>query len=288
MAKSKKKKGKLPGFAKQWENISRVRTRFRKQQGWLKWDHGDNGEKVIRSTQSLKYNAETLSAIFLVHGLRKFNVTTLRNEVKELFQTVGYVPEKPDEVDDDGGDLKKLYYFALRRCQDDKTVQELFRIIRRLKRGVALPELNQGEDSEAEDDEDNEGEEEEEEEEKEEDEELEADGEGHENGEEEKESFTDDKEVDPDPPLRQSLKRPAAAKAAPADKTRTKPLIAMPPPPKPNPKRKVKETEPEFEFPEIKPNPLASGSGRSEARVELDWASAEIQRLEAELGVLPG
>ena len=127
-----------------------MRTRFRKQQGWLKWDHGDRGEKVIRSTKSLKYNAETLSAIFLVYGLRKFNVKTLRKEaiavnvnytysaeplqknsgverksesicilkVKELFQTVGYVPEKPDEVDDDGGDLKKLYFFALRRCQD--------------------------------------------------------------------------------------------------------------------------------------------------------------------------
>ena len=106
-----------------------------------------------------------------------------------------------------------------------------------------------------------------------------------ENAEEEKEAFVDDKEVDPDHPLQQSFKRPAAA---PADKGKPKPLIAMPPPPKPNPKRKVKETEPEFEFPEIKPNPLASGSGRSEARKELDRASAEIQRLEAALGVLPG
>lgn len=35
-----------------------------------------------------------------------------------LFQIVGYIPERADQVDDDGGDLKKLYGFALRRCQD--------------------------------------------------------------------------------------------------------------------------------------------------------------------------
>lgn len=79
MAKSKKRKP-LPGYAKQWETISRVRTRFRKQQGWLKWDHSDEGEKVIRSTKSLQYNAEIISAILLVSGLQKFTVKTLRAE----------------------------------------------------------------------------------------------------------------------------------------------------------------------------------------------------------------
>ncbi|CAE7469940.1 unnamed protein product, partial [Symbiodinium microadriaticum] len=118
MAKSKKKKHELPGFAQQWEKISRVRTRFRKQQGWLRWDHDDEGEKVIASTKSLQYNAEIISAILLVNGLQKFTVKTLRKEVRELFKIVGYIPEKADQVDGDGGDLKKLCNFAHRRCQD--------------------------------------------------------------------------------------------------------------------------------------------------------------------------
>ena len=187
----------------------------------------------------------------------------------------------------------------------DKSVRELFKIIRRLKRGVAVPVVNQEEDSEAEDDESNEVEDEEDEEEDEEQqgqeeddkkkdyreknkkkdvEEPEADEEGHENGEEEQEGFMNDHEVEPDPP--QSFKRPAAAKAVPAER---KPLIPLPPPPKTlKKKRKEKESKPEFEFPEIKPNPLAAGSGRSEVRKELDTASEEIAKLEKALGLLPG
>ena len=158
-------------------------------------------------------------------------------------------------------------------------------MIRQLKNGEVVRKPSVGEESQDEDD--NAEEQEEEEEEEGEDEDCEAsakacegtsgDVETNEGGEEEEKTHDPIVEASP-------LKKPATSAVAPKSK-----LIPLPPPPAPPPARarnKSKESTPEPEpFPEILPNPDAAGSGRCEAQKELDDATAEIRRLEAELGL---
>ncbi|CAE7206141.1 unnamed protein product, partial [Symbiodinium necroappetens] len=71
------KKKKLFGFAAEWENIPRVRARFRRQTAWLKLSKNDEGDDVVRSTKTLSMNAE----------------------VSALFEKVGYIPESGKECE---------------------------------------------------------------------------------------------------------------------------------------------------------------------------------------------
>eukprot|EP00439_Symbiodinium_sp_Y106_P026858 s3013_g3.t1 len=251
------KKKKLLGFAAEWENIPRVRARFRKQTTWLKIACNDDGEELVRSQKTLLMNAE----------------------VKSLFEKVGYIPESTKEVENAGANLKGLLTFA------EKIIRKMFKMIRQLKNGEVVRKPSVGEESQDEDD--NAEEQEEKEEEEGEDEDCEAsakacegtsgDVETNEGGEEEEKTHDPIVEASP-------LKKPATSAVAPKSK-----LIPLPPPPAPPPARarnKSKESTPEPEpFPEILPNPDAAGSGRCEAQKELDDATAEIRRLEAELGL---
>ncbi|CAE7195079.1 unnamed protein product, partial [Symbiodinium sp. CCMP2456] len=209
--------------------------------------------------------------------------------VLALFQKVGYIPESGKESETAGTNLKTLLGFAVRREQDDKNIRKMFNMIRKLKKGEVVRKPFVGEESE--DTEDN-AEEQEEEEEEEEDEMEEngasekacakgtegdeADDTTKEGGEEEKK--TNDPIVEPSP-----AKKPATASAAPKKQPK---LIPLPAPPAPGRnKGKASTPEPENSFPEIAPHPDAAGSGRSQAQKELDDATAEIRRLENELGV---
>lgn len=77
------RKKKLFGFAAEWENIPRVRARFRKQTAWIKIAKNDEGDDVVRSTKTLSMNAEVICAMLYVKGISKVPVAPLRKEAWE-------------------------------------------------------------------------------------------------------------------------------------------------------------------------------------------------------------
>lgn len=67
-------------FAKQWERIANVRSRFRRGVHWLKFGVGCNGDPVVAATESLDFNHEILNVILNTVGLDKVAVSMLEKE----------------------------------------------------------------------------------------------------------------------------------------------------------------------------------------------------------------
>ena len=74
-----------PLLSAKWEKIDRVRSRFRRGAGWLKFAKGDEGDDIVQCTPSLSCNFEVLSVALETCGLKLQSTKALKREA-------GWVP----------------------------------------------------------------------------------------------------------------------------------------------------------------------------------------------------
>ena len=92
-----------PILAQKWERLARIRSRFRRGAGWLKFARGVKGDDIVQCTPTLSCNFEVLATALETCGLKLQSVKALEKEVGRLSLLFFSFPEAFSKVLPDAG-----------------------------------------------------------------------------------------------------------------------------------------------------------------------------------------